>query len=123
MAGLSNCSHALSYGRRMLLALAGSVLLLSAPWPVLAAGAPAAAPDSKSELKTIVIPVEGMSCVACAATVKKAIKSLVGVSDVEVSLEKRSARVTYASDKLSPDSIVDAIDKAGYKAGSPREAE
>jgi len=63
-----------------------------------------------------------MACVVCAATVKKTVKSLAGVSRVEVSLEKRGAQVTYEPDKVSPDTIVAAINKLGYKAGSPREA-
>jgi Cu+-exporting ATPase len=57
-----------------------------------------------------------MACVVCAATVRKTVKSLDGVSRVEVSLEKRSARVTYAAGRLSPERIVAAIDKLGYKA-------
>lgn len=79
-------------------------------------GAGAAAAQSK----TVVIPVQGMVCVACAGTVKAALKSVSGVSRVEVSLEKRTAHVTYAPEKLSPYELAAAIDKAGYKAGLPK---
>ena len=123
MVGLDSCSSAFSDRRRMLLAVAGAVFLLGPPGHVLAAGAPSGASESQSDLKTVVIPVERMECVVCAATIKRTVKSLDGVSRVEVSLEKRTAQVTYAPDKLSPDRIVAAIDKLGYKAGSPRGVE
>jgi copper chaperone CopZ len=90
---------------------------------VLAAGTPAAVSEEKPTLRTVDIPIDGMACVVCAATVKKPVKSLDGVSKVEVSLEKRSARVTYATGRLSAERIVAAIDGLGYKAGTPREVE
>ena len=117
------CSTPLSYGRRMLLVLAGGVLLVGSPGHVLAVEVPSLVSDTKPGLKTVVIPVKGMVCVACAATVRKALKSLDGVSSVEVSLEKRTAQVTYAVDKLSPDRMVTTVNKLGYKAGTPREIE
>jgi copper chaperone CopZ len=93
------------------------MFLLGSLPPALAAGA------SGTQVKTVVIPVEGMVCVACAATVKGALKSIAGVSHVEVNLEKRTAQVTYAPDKLSPDRLVEAINKRGYRAGVPKEVE
>jgi copper chaperone CopZ len=122
MANLDRYSLRLSFFRRIALVLASVISLLAPTGYVFAAAAPTPATDSQPALKTVVIPVEGMACVVCAATVKKTVKSLAGVSRVEVSLEKRGAQVTYAPDKLSPDTIVAAINKLGYKAGSPREA-
>jgi len=122
MANLDRHSITLSFFRRIALVLASVISLLSPTGYVFAAGAPTAATDSQPALKTVVVPVEGMACVVCAATVKKTVKSLAGVSRVEVSLEKRGAQVTYEPDKVSPDTIVAAINKLGYKAGSPREA-
>lgn len=107
----------------MVLVLAGTLPLCGAPGHVLAAGASAAVNDVQPSLKTVDIPVEGMTCVLCAATVKKTVRSLDGVSSVEVSLEKRTARVTYAIGTISPDRIVAAVDQLGYKAGTPREVE
>ena len=99
---------------RALIVLVAAVLLLGSSAPARAAGAPATQ-------KTVVIPVQGMVCFACASTVKAALKSLAGVSRVEVSIEKRSAQVTYAPDTLSPDRLVTAISKAGYTPGTPEE--
>ena len=113
-----------SWRQRLLLILTGAALLLGPPVYVSVVGATSArAAENKQDLKTTVIPVEGMVCVACAATVKKAIKSLSGVSNVEVSLENRTARVTFATAKISLDRITAAIDGVGYKAGTPKEVE
>lgn len=110
------------FARRVLIAV-GCAALAFGLYAVSATDAMAAPSNNGSAVETIVIPVEGMACVACAATVKKAVKSLAGVSNVEVSLGARSAKVTYAPDKVSPDRIAAAIDEAGYKAGAPRKAD
>ncbi len=123
MAGADLVSGAHFHVRRALLVLAGAMVLLGSLPPELAAGAASLQAGRKIQLKTVVIPVEGMVCVACSATVKRALKSIDGVSNVEVSLEKRTAQVTYAPDKLSPDRLVAAINRAGYKAGTPKEVE
>jgi Cu+-exporting ATPase len=77
---------------------------------------------SNQQAKTFIIPVEGMSCGACASNVKKTVKSLDGVTDVEVSLENREAKVTYNNKKISPEDVQKAINGLGYKAGKPVEA-
>lgn len=74
---------------------------------------------SNAATKTTFIPVEGMSCSSCAATVKRGVKGIDGVAAVEISLEHRGARVRYAEDKVSPDQIAAAITQLGYKAGHP----
>lgn len=68
----------------------------------------------------VTIPVEGMSCVSCAATVRKALQSIEGVTEVEVSLEHRAARVRYIDRKISPDQLVAAVNHLGYRAGAPQ---
>jgi copper ion binding protein len=108
-----------SHTRRVLLALVGASALLGWLGAALAAEPPSPKGEAQTDLKTIVIPVEGMVCFACAATVKKAIQSLDGVVGVEVSLEKRNAKVTYAANKVSADRIAAAINQAGYRAGVP----
>jgi len=69
--------------------------------------------------RVVTIPVEGMSCVSCAATVRKALQSIDGVTGVEVSLEHRAARVQYIDGKVSPDQLVAAVNHLGYRAGAP----
>jgi Cu+-exporting ATPase len=83
-----------------------------------------ATPTAREEanLMTVIIPVEGMSCVSCAARVKKALAAIDGVGHVEVSLGERRALVRFDSSRLSPDRLVAAVNRLGYHAGAPAEA-
>lgn len=76
----------------------------------------------EANLTTVVIPVEGMSCVSCAARIKKTLASMNGVGDVEVSLGERRARVRFDPSRVSPDRLAAAINDLGYHAGTPVEA-
>jgi copper chaperone CopZ len=111
------CGQEPPASRRALLVAVVAIVVLGLTMP----RAPALA--APGDLRTVLIPVEGMACVACAASVKRALKAIDGVSEVEVNLERRSARVTYAPDKVAPDRLVAAINKLGYRAGTPKEAE
>jgi copper chaperone CopZ len=103
------------------LVLAAGVLLLSGL--VTACSDHKTPPDNQqANMRTVVIPVEGMSCVACAARVKKALSSIAGVGDVHVSLAERNARVRFEPSGLTADRLVTAINGLGYHAGTPREA-
>lgn len=73
-------------------------------------------------MKTVLIPIEGMSCMACAAKVTKTIESLKGVSDAEVNLADRNARVQFAPTQIPLSQIVAAINGLGYQVGAPAEA-
>jgi copper chaperone CopZ len=107
---------------RALAALAAAIafvrLASSAGWSAAAESIPAA-----SSAGTVAIPIEGMTCASCAAHVKKALRAVDGVTDVEVSLEHRIARVRYTADKVKPEDLVGAINRLGYKAGPPTVAD
>jgi copper chaperone CopZ len=68
---------------------------------------------------TVSIPVEGMSCVSCAASVKRTAKGIDGVRNAEVDLAGRFARVEYVEGRTSPEQISTAIRQLGYKTGTP----
>lgn len=72
----------------------------------------------KNFTKTV-IPIEGMTCNACVATIKKKLSSMEGIKKVEVSLAHRSATVYYEEGKITPQQVQDSINKLGYKAGAP----
>ncbi len=74
---------------------------------------------SAAQTKTVRIPIQGMVCTVCVSKVKKALQSLDGVQEVEVSLERREARVRFGEGKVRPEQLVAAIGKPGYKAGTP----
>lgn len=71
----------------------------------------------------VVIPVEGMSCSACVARVKRALKETEGVSETHVNLEKGEAEIRYEPARTSPEKLAKAIDELGYKAGPARAKE
>jgi periplasmic mercuric ion binding protein len=73
-------------------------------------------------VQTVTIPVEGMSCSSCVSSVKRKVKSIDGVKQIDVSLEKRQAKISYISEKVSAQTIQEAITSIGYKAGKPIEA-
>lgn len=81
-------------------------------------GTLAAAPSA--ETATVTIPIEGMTCSACVARVKRTLKSMDGVKAVEVRLAERDTRVRYEPTKVTPERLVAAINKLGYKAGTPK---
>ena len=74
---------------------------------------------STQNLTKTTIPIEGMSCNACVANIKKELKSLEGLENVEVSLQHRNATVFYEEGTITPGQIQDAINEIGYKAGEP----
>ena len=74
---------------------------------------------SAQNLIKTTIPIEGMSCNACVANIKKELKSLEGLENVEVSLQHRNATVFYEEGTISPLQIQQAINEIGYKAGEP----
>ena len=79
----------------------------------------AAQSDDATPAQTVSIPVEGMSCASCAASVKRTAEALNGVRVAEVDLAKRRARIEYIEAKTSPEQIAAAIEELGYKTGSP----
>ena len=70
-------------------------------------------------MQTVSVPVEGMSCGACAARSKKRLKTIDGVRDVHVNLEERNVRIDYEQGKFVPERLTAAINELGYKAGMP----
>lgn len=73
-----------------------------------------AAPDVT--MQTVVIPVEGMTCGACVARIKRTLKAIAGVGSVEASLERREVLVRYEADRVTAERLVAEIDELGYKA-------
>ena len=66
-----------------------------------------------NDLKRI-MTIQGMMCKHCVAHVTKALASVSGVSEVEVSLDEGCAYVTL-SDVVSDDCLISAVVEAGYE--------
>ena len=68
---------------------------------------------------SVIIPVKGMSCMACVAKTKRTLSAVPGVTHVDVKLSPGSATVKYNRAQATPDKIASAITGLGYQAGEP----
>ncbi len=73
------------------------------------------------QMKSVKIPVEGMSCGSCAARIKKNLVGIDGVLAASVSFDEKSAIVQYDAAKLEPNRLASAINGLGFKTGTPIE--
>jgi len=60
------------------------------------------------------IGVDGMSCQGCVNAVQGALSRLPGVARVEVSLDKREAKVAFDPAQLNTNALRLAIEAAGF---------
>jgi Cu+-exporting ATPase len=81
---------------------------------------PAGAPTAGTAGARIDIPVQGMTCAACQASVQKALQRQPGVLDAAVNLMMKNAAVTYDPAVTGPQALVAAIRDTGYEAEVPR---
>ena len=75
--------------------------------------------NQESQMKELMISVEGMACGSCASRVKKALVAMEGVGETHVSIEEKTLVTHYDPAKLSPERLVAAINGLGFKAGAP----
>ena len=64
--------------------------------------------------QTCEIAIDGMTCGGCVNSVQDSVKQLAGVGEINVSLQKGRATVTFDDEKLSTADILIAIDAAGF---------
>ncbi len=62
------------------------------------------------------LKVDGMTCGGCVRSVTKAIAKVPGVADVNVSLEDRTAHVTFDPARVNRAAIRQAVIDAGYES-------
>lgn len=72
--------------------------------------------SAEGNLKQITLKVEGMSCAACPATVKAALKRLSGIVNADVSYKEKKATVSYHEGKVTVEEMIKAVEDAGYMA-------
>ena len=60
--------------------------------------------------------ITGMTCSACSARVEQCVAKLPGVAEVSVNLLKNSMAVSYDEEAMRTDTIVAAVENAGYGA-------
>jgi Cu+-exporting ATPase len=69
--------------------------------------------------ETVTLPVEGMTCAGCQATVQRVLSETPGVADATVNLLLKNAVVRYDPATTTPQRLVDAIRARGYGAELP----
>ena len=65
-------------------------------------------------------PIEGMTCANCVRHVKKALKGIPGILQLEVNLEKNEALVEYDSTSVNHELMASTLKEAGYTLGKPK---
>ena len=72
--------------------------------------------------RTVTLEVKGWRCEVCSSATKLALKKLDGVQDVRVDADKSEAVVTYDDAKITPQKLIEKIEKQGYRARVKQEA-
>jgi mercuric ion binding protein len=78
---------------------------------IFATGHPAAAAD-----RTVTLRVMHMTCALCPLIVRKAVETIPGVKEIDVSLESGTATVVYNDVATNPTELAETIANAGYPA-------
>lgn len=105
--------------RSVRLLLVAAALAAAAPLALRArASSPASAQAVAGDSK-VVIPVEGLGCASCTIAIRRALKSMDGVKKIEPGPRENEALITYDAAKVEPGQFVEAINKLGFKAGTP----
>lgn len=63
---------------------------------------------------TVTLAVQNMTCALCPITVKKSLEKVPGVSVVKIDFDKKTATVSYDSEKVQPKALINATSNAGY---------
>lgn len=67
-----------------------------------------------AENKQVVLPVTGMTCANCVATIERNVRKLDGVETVNVNLASERATVSFDPQKLTLENILARVERAGY---------
>ena len=66
------------------------------------------------DTKQIILPIKGMTCANCVATVERNVKKVDGVKDTVVNLSSEKATIAYEPSKTTLDKVIERIRRAGY---------
>jgi len=66
-------------------------------------------------METLVLKIGGMTCNHCKMKVEKALRTLDGVENVQVDLNRGEASVSFDSARLSAEDLRAVVSEAGYE--------
>ena len=73
-----------------------------------------------TERETLTLPVLGMTCASCQRHVEQALRAAAGVDEARVDLMAHRASVVFDPAVARPETLVEAVRRAGYDAVAPR---
>ena len=62
------------------------------------------------------IRVKGMTCSSCVASVESVVSKVHGVESVRVNLALEKARITWSTDNIDLEEVMNAVEIKGFKA-------
>src|SRR5258706_1355334 len=65
----------------------------------------------------IVLPIEGMTCASCAATVQEALAGATGVTPAGVNFATNKAAIEYDAAQTNVSQLINTVREAGYNCG------
>jgi len=77
----------------------------------------------KTNVKTLTLPIEGMTCASCVARVERALKKVDGVENAAANLATEMVSVSFDESRASLDKLAKAIEDSGYKLVIPNRKE
>lgn len=67
-------------------------------------------------MQTVKLNVDGMTCGGCVKSVTHILENVEGVEKAEVSLENKSAEVSFDPAKTNSAALIEAVEDGGYEA-------
>ncbi len=74
------------------------------------------APMKEANSAHLILKVSGMSCEACAVSVRTALLKFSGVAEARVDVGGAAAYVRYDPDQVKPEQLIAAVNRTGFKA-------
>jgi len=66
-------------------------------------------------MQTAILNINGMTCMGCVTSIKKVLEEIAGVSDSDISLKKKQAKIQYDPEKTNINKLKEAIVGAGFE--------
>ena len=66
-------------------------------------------------MQTAILNINGMTCMGCVTSIKKVLEEIAGVSDSDISLKKKQAKIQYDPERTNINKLKEAIVGAGFE--------
>lgn len=75
----------------------------------------------QNSLQEVMLDVQNMTCAMCPITIKKALKNVTGVQQVNVDFDSKTAAVSFDPQKTNIDALIKATTNVGYPSSVHQE--